>query len=224
MTYVQPLGFRVPKPASRSDQVKSFGDLRLSAPGEIARPATSVDPAAIRDLPYGLIRVLDDKGEAVGPWNPGLAPSALRRGLEMMLLTRAFDDRMFRSQRQGKTTFYIKSTGEEAIGCAQAMALQPNDMCFTSYRQQGILLSRGYPVVDLINQIYNNSSDPLKGRQLPILYSSRKFGYYSMSGMWARASPTQSGGRWPRPTAIRTTWPRPGSATARPRRATFTTP
>src|SRR5258708_17889143 len=31
-------------------------------------------------------------------------------------------------------------------------------------------------------QIYSKSQDPLKGRQLPVLYSSREFGYYTLSG------------------------------------------
>jgi 2-oxoisovalerate dehydrogenase E1 component alpha subunit len=47
-----------------------------------------------------------------------------------MMLTRAYDDRMYRAQRQGKTSFYMKCTGEEAVAVAQAMALAPDDMCF----------------------------------------------------------------------------------------------
>jgi 2-oxoisovalerate dehydrogenase E1 component alpha subunit len=31
-----------------------------------------------------------------------------------------------------------------------------DDMVFPSYRQQGILITRGYPLVDMINQIYSN--------------------------------------------------------------------
>ena len=60
-----------------------------------------------------------------------------------MMLTRAYDDRMYRAQRQGKTSFYMKCTGEEAVAVAQAMALDPDDMCFPTYRQQGLLIARG---------------------------------------------------------------------------------
>jgi 2-oxoisovalerate dehydrogenase E1 component alpha subunit len=178
----EPAGFHVPDPPSRDDGGVSFGDLRLSPAGAVPKPAITAPSHEMRDLAYGLIRVLTDTGEAVGPWDPKLPPEVMKRGLEMMLLTRAFDDRMFRCQRQGKTTFYIKSAGEEAISCAQAAALDAHDMCFPSYRQQGILLSRGYPMVGMINQIYNNTADPLKGHQLPILYSSKAYGYYSLSG------------------------------------------
>src|SRR3569832_59257 len=99
-----------------------------------------------------------------------------------MLITRVFDASLFRAQRQGMTTFYMKSTGEEAVSVAQAYALDRNDMCFTSYRQQGILIARGYPLVDMMNQIYSNARDPLKGRQLPIMYSSKANGFFTISG------------------------------------------
>jgi len=99
-----------------------------------------------------------------------------------MLRTRTFDERMFRAQRSGKTSFYMKCTGEEAVACAQAMALDREDMCFTTYRQQGVLITRGYPLVQMMNQIYSNARDPLKGRQLPVLYSAREFGYFTLSG------------------------------------------
>jgi TPP-dependent pyruvate/acetoin dehydrogenase alpha subunit len=62
--------------------------------------------------------------------------------LRKMLLLRAFDDRMFRAQRQGKTSFYMKSFGEEATSVATTMALHSDDMCFPSYRQQGMLITR----------------------------------------------------------------------------------
>jgi 2-oxoisovalerate dehydrogenase E1 component alpha subunit len=57
-----------------------------------------------------------------------------------------------------------------------------DDMCFPSYRQQGLLIARGYPLVQMMNQIYSNASDPIKGRQLPIMYSSKAYGYFTISG------------------------------------------
>ena len=43
-------------------------------------------------------------------------------------------------------------------------------------------MARGYPLIDLVNQIFSNARDPLQGRQLPILYSARDYGFYSLSG------------------------------------------
>src|SRR3546814_7426064 len=92
-----------------------------------------------------------------------------------MLLTRAFDDRLFRAHRQGKTSFYMKSTGEEAIGAGQSLMLGQGDMCFPTYRVISWLMARDYPLVDLVNQIFSNERDPRTGRKLPILFSARDY-------------------------------------------------
>jgi 2-oxoisovalerate dehydrogenase E1 component alpha subunit len=89
---------------------------------------------------------------------------------------------MLRAHRQGNTSFYMQSLGEEAVSCAHRRALHPDDMCFPTYRQQGLLITSGYPLIDMVNQIYSNSHDPLKGRQLPVMYSSREKGFFSISG------------------------------------------
>lgn len=146
------------------------------------RPETGSLEADMRDMPYGLIRVLDDAGNAIGPWDPKLDPERLRHGLKAMMLTQAFDDRMFQAHRQGKTSFYMKSTGEEALGAAPSMVLGRDDMCFPTYRVVSYLMARNYPLIDLVNQIFSNAADPLKGKQLPILYSARAYGFYSLSG------------------------------------------
>jgi 2-oxoisovalerate dehydrogenase E1 component alpha subunit len=99
-----------------------------------------------------------------------------------MLKTRIFDARMLTAQRQKKMSFYIQSLGEEAIGSAHAMALNIDDMCFPTYRQQSILMAREVPLVEMICQLMSNRRDPLKGRQLPVLYSVRRAGFFSISG------------------------------------------
>jgi 2-oxoisovalerate dehydrogenase E1 component alpha subunit len=154
---------------------------RLPA-GAVARPAIDAPAAWTHPLANSLIRVLDEDGAAVGAWDPGLDPETLRRGLRAMMLTRAYDDRMYRAQRLGKTSFYMKCTGEEAIGVAQALALEPDDMAFPTYRQQGILIARGWPLVDMMCQVYSNAKDRLKGRQLPVLYSARAASVFSIAG------------------------------------------
>jgi len=176
------LSLRVPAPPTRPGDVPDFSGVPLAGAGEVERPAVDTRPHDMAGLAYSLIRVLDDKGKALGPWNPKLSPDMLRKGLRAMLLTRAYDDRMYRAQRQGKTSFYMKCTGEEAVAIAAVMAMEPGDMCFPSYRQQGLLIARGYPLVTMMNQVYSNANDPLKGRQLPIMYSSKEYGFFTISG------------------------------------------
>ncbi|MDR3513326.1 MAG: 3-methyl-2-oxobutanoate dehydrogenase (2-methylpropanoyl-transferring) subunit alpha [Caulobacteraceae bacterium] len=176
------LSLHVPEPRTRPGDAPDFSGVDVSRPGAVPRPDIATDPREIRDLAYGLIRVLDDHGEAVGPWDPRLDADVLLAGLKAMMLTRAYDDRMYRAQRQGKTSFFMKSRGEEAVAVAQAMALDRDDMCFPTYRQQGLLIARGYPLIQMMNQVYSNERDPMKGRQLPSMYSSRETGFFSISG------------------------------------------
>ncbi len=176
------LSLRIPAPKWRPGDSPDFSGLHLSRAGEVPRPPIDAHARDLAEYAYALVRVLDDEHHAVGPWDPKLAPDILRRGLVHMLLTRAFDERMYRAQRQGKTSFYMKCTGEEAVSIAAAAAFERDDMFFPSYRQQGLLIARGYPLVRMMNQIYSNAADPLKGRQLPIMYSSKEHGFFSISG------------------------------------------
>ena len=178
-----PLRLHVPEPTGRPGHGTDFSYLHLSPAGEVPRPPLDVLPAETRDLATTLVRVLDDEGRAVGPWAPPLDAQVLRRGLRAMLKTRAFDARMLIAQRQKKISFYIQCLGEEAIATAHALALQPGDMCFPTYRQQGLLLARDdIDVVEMMCQAMSNERDPLKGRQLPVLYSYKRAGFFSVSG------------------------------------------
>ena len=176
------LTLNIPEPKCRPGDTVDFSYLKVPPAGSAPRPAIDIAPECTLELMRGLIRVLDEEGHAVGPWNPGLAPEVLRRGLYYMLLTRAYDDRMYRVQRQGKTSFYMRSTGEEAVGVAQGMAFDRRDMLFPAYRQQGMLIARDWPIVDMMCQVYSNSRDRLKGRQMPVFYSSKEAGWFSISG------------------------------------------
>ncbi|MDE2339810.1 MAG: 3-methyl-2-oxobutanoate dehydrogenase (2-methylpropanoyl-transferring) subunit alpha [Alphaproteobacteria bacterium] len=190
---LQPLALHVPEPKQRPGDAPDFSDVVVPPAGKLARPDSATPAADLKEYPYALIRVLDDNAHAVGPWDPRLAPDTMRKLLKDMMLTRAFDDRMFRAQRQGKTSFYMKSLGEEATSCAPALALADDDMVFPSYRQQGILISRGWPIPDMMNQIFSNKADRLKGRQLPIMYSARAASFFSISGNLATQMPQAVG-------------------------------
>jgi len=177
-----PLSLYVPEPRFRPGDTVDFTEVVLPPAGQARRPDTAEPAHAFTDLAYDLVRVLDADGQAVGPWNPRLSPETLRAMLRSMVTVRAFDERMFRAQRQGKTSFYMKCTGEEAVAVSAAFALDRDDMCFPSYRQQGLLIARGWSLVDMMNQIYSNKGDRLQGKQLPIMYSVRDASFFSISG------------------------------------------
>jgi 2-oxoisovalerate dehydrogenase E1 component alpha subunit len=178
-----PLHLHVPEPTGRPGRHTDFSYLHLSPAGEVRRPPVDTQSADTSDLAYALVRVLDDDGRAVGPWAVQTDPQVLRRGLRAMMKTRIFDARMLIAQRQKKMSFYMQCLGEEAIAIAHALALDPGDMCFPTYRQQGLLLARDdVDMVEMICQLLSNERDPLKGRQLPVMYSYKRAGFFSVSG------------------------------------------
>lgn len=200
-TNLQPLALHVPEPRSRPGDPVDFSDVVIPAAGSMARPDETVSPHDMREAAFGLVRVLDEQHQAVGPWDPRLSPETLLKILRTMALTRAFDERLYRAQRQGKTSFYMKCTGEEATSVSAAAAMQGDDMVFPSYRQQGILMWRGYPLVEMVNQIYSNAGDKLKGRQLPIMYSVPELSFFTISGNLTTQYPQAVG--WAMASAIK---------------------
>jgi hypothetical protein len=193
------LRLRIPQPArghQPADRVR-----HISKAGEMKRPALDEKVERVALMRKQLVRVIDDDGHAVGEWAPDLSVDAKVAGLRDMMTVRTFDARMLRAHRQGKISFYMQALGEEAIACAQQRALRPGDMHFPTYRQQGILIAAGYPIVQMMNQILSNEMDPLKGRQLPVLYSAKSHGYFSISGNLATQYPQAVG--WAMASALR---------------------
>lgn len=177
-----PLRLHVPEPSGRPGRPTDFSYLQLCPAGRAEKPPIDVAPVDTRELATQLIRILDEEGRAVGPWATEEAPELLLQGLRAMLKTRLFDARMLKAQRQKKLSFYMQCLGEEAIAVGQTLALRPDDMHFPTYRQQGILITREAPLDEMICQLLSNARDPLKGRQLPVMYSYRDLGFFSISG------------------------------------------
>ena len=175
------LRLRIPEPRRLTGAGERVAR-HLSPAGEMRKPDLDEKVERLALMRKQLVRVLDDDGHAVGPWVPDLSVERKVQGLRDMLLVRSFDARLLRAHRQGKISFYMQCLGEEAIATAQQRALQPGDMHFPTYRQQGLLIASGYPLVDMINQVLSNEHDPLHGRQLPVMYSSKSHGFFSISG------------------------------------------
>jgi len=102
------LRLHVPEPSGRPGHATDFSYLPLSPPGEVRKPDLDISYKENTDLAFSLIRVLDDNGQAVGPWaQPAYRPETLRKGLQVMIKTRIFDARMMIAQRQRKISFYM---------------------------------------------------------------------------------------------------------------------
>ncbi|UXX85189.1 3-methyl-2-oxobutanoate dehydrogenase (2-methylpropanoyl-transferring) subunit alpha [Roseovarius pelagicus] len=182
MTDTPALSLNVPQPACRPGDTPDFSSIDVPAAGSVRRPPVDEQPDAMRDLAFTIIRVLDDEGNAVGDWADSLTDEEVARGLRDMMTLRIFDNRMMTAQRQGKTSFYMQHLGEEAVSCAFQRALSKGDMNFPTYRQAGLLIASDYPLETMMCQVFSNEADPLHGRQLPVMYSSKEHGFFTISG------------------------------------------
>lgn len=191
----------VPAVPARPGEAPDFSYVQLAPAGSVPRPDPRVPVRQTVELAESLIRVLDAQGEACGPWDPALTAETLLSGLRDMVLTRVFDERMQRTQRQGRITFYVRSYGEEAVSVAAAAALVDTDMLFPSYRNQGLFIRRGVSLVELMCQLLSNTRDMCKGRQLPVMYHSAEKRIFSISGNLATQYPQAVG--WAMAAAIK---------------------
>lgn len=191
----------VPAVPARPGEAPDFSYVQLAPAGAVPRPDPRVPVRQTVELAESLIRVLDAQGDACGPWNPALTVDTLLSGLRDMVLTRVFDERMQRTQRQGRITFYVRSYGEEAVSVAAAAALADTDMLFPSYRNQGLFITRGVSLVELMCQLLSNTRDMCKGRQLPVMYHSAEKQIFSISGNLATQYPQAVG--WAMAAAIK---------------------
>src|SRR5579872_4864250 len=85
---------------------------------------------------------------------------------KVMVLTRRLDAKILSIQRQGRIGPYVQSAGEEAAMVASACALTKDDWMISSYRELGAHLARSTTIDSILAQLYGNSSDLLKGRQM----------------------------------------------------------
>jgi len=191
----------IPRPSARPGDEPDFAYLDLSDAGSVDKPSINARTRDIEWLSSGLVRILDDEHRAVGPWKPDIELEKLQVALRWMMLNRQFDKRMWQIQRQGRISFYMEAAGEEAVSIGAAMALRSGDMCFPSYRNQGLYMYRGVNLVDMMCQCLSNTRDMCKGRQLPVMYHSASGNVFSISGNLATQYPHAVG--WAMASAIK---------------------
>ncbi len=98
-----------------------------------------------------------------------------------MLRIRILDDRMMTLQRQGRIGFYGACTGQEAACIGSAYALRQTDWIFPALREAAAMLLRGFPLVPYLSQVFGNSGDVTKGRQMPSHQAAKSVNQVSWS-------------------------------------------
>ena len=110
-----------------------------------------------------------------------------------MLTLTILDKVMYEAQRQGRISFYMTSTGEEATGVGSAAGLHNDDWVYGQYRETGVLLYRGYPIQAIMNQCFGNAKDTQKARQMPVHYGSKEHRFVTISSPLGTQIPQAAG-------------------------------
>ncbi|GAA5883603.1 hypothetical protein JCM3774_002108 [Rhodotorula dairenensis] len=118
----------------------------------------------------------------------------LKRMLEVMTMMPILDQILYSSQRQGRISFYMTAYGEEGTVVGSAAAWENDDEVFAQYREVGVLLWRGYPLSDLMAQVFSTKNDKAtKGRQMPVHYGSREHHFHTISSPLGTQLPQAAG-------------------------------
>ena len=114
---------------------------------------------------------------------PRYEPAFLRQVFEHLVTLRTLDERMLKLQRAGRIGFVGSMLGLEATLVGSALALEPTDWLWSGLREGGAALIRGLPLSEYIAQMYCNSNDTAKGRQMCNHFQHKGTNYPSWSSV-----------------------------------------
>lgn len=124
---------------------------------------------------------------------PAMDEQQATKIIQTMQYIRVLDERMVGAQRQGRISFYLACTGEEASTVGSAAALENQDMIMSQYREQGALAYRGFSTKEFMDQMFSNQNELNKGRQMPIHYGSKALNFMTISSPLGTQIPQASG-------------------------------
>lgn len=98
------------------------------------------------DLPYATIpyvSILNEEGKLDEGLEPDIPKADLKRLFRTMVLSREYDQRRLKLQRQGRIGTFAPAWGQEAAQVGSAYCLKDSDWFVPSFREVGIALWRG---------------------------------------------------------------------------------
>lgn len=142
---------------------------------------------------FKMFRVMDINGEIANPKYENIPKDVALKIFKTMLQIKECDSRFLMAQREGKISFYMTCSGEEASTVGSSAALSDEDVVFPQYREAACLLYRGFTIQEMAHQLAGNEYDYGKGRQMPIHYGSKKYNYQTVSSPLCTQVPQASG-------------------------------
>jgi 2-oxoisovalerate dehydrogenase E1 component alpha subunit len=162
----------------------------------------SLDDAVVKpenNAIWPAYRLIDNEGKPVDDSKEmphialDLSEETLVEFYKTMLKLRAMDQIFYDAQRQGRISFYMTNSGEEATHIGSAYAVDDDDMVYGQYREAGVLMWRGFTLQQFADQCFSNSGDPAKGRQMPIHYGSVEHNFQTISSPLTTQLPQAAG-------------------------------
>ncbi len=144
----------------------------------------------------GLFRVLPEDGNEFVDTKQLVSREQAEFLFRHMLMLRVVDARMMALQRQGRIGFYGEALGQEAAVIGSGAALSTEDWIVPALREAGVGLVHGLSLESYISQIYGNSLDVCKGRQMPCHPCDKKTNYVVMSSCVSSQIPHAVGIAW----------------------------
>ena len=134
---------------------------------------------------------MEQRAAAAGPFGSGLddggpyglSKEKLRALFVHMMRVRCLDQRMLKLQRAGRIGFVGTALGLEAAMIGAAMPLERHDWLWSGLREGGAALARGMPLADYVAQMYCNSNDTARGRQMCNHFQHKGTNYPSWSSV-----------------------------------------
>jgi len=133
------------------------------------------------DPDVGLFTVLREDGSTDPATDPKIPAEVLLTAYRHMRRLRLLDARMIVLQRQGRVGFYGACTGQEAVPIGTGLVTAKDDWVFPALREQSVMLVRGFPLKEFVAQVFGNSGDVQKGRQMPSHQAGKKVHQVSWS-------------------------------------------
>jgi len=92
------------------------------------------------------MQILDEHSKCDEHLRPKLRPNEIKRLYEGMILSRSYDDRALKLQRQGRIGTFASLLGQEAIHTGSALAIKDTDWIVPSFRCEGVFISKGHSI------------------------------------------------------------------------------
>src|SRR3989344_9420193 len=93
---------------------------------------------------------LNEKGTLTAKPKDFPSRNEIKRIYQLMVLTRAFDEKALNMQRQGRIGTYAQVKGQEACQIPSAIQMEKEDLAFPAFREHGLFITRGFPMEKIL--------------------------------------------------------------------------